>query len=89
MWYPIYQKKIVQPYIRTINKPVQTGYRPKWPKLKGHCKKVPADIKINGVHPVERECKKGNAVLVFFMKRRCDFCYHQLKALNKLAKHYK
>lgn len=86
---PYYQKKVVRrPYVQTVQQPVQTGYKPKWPKLRGRCQKVP-NIKLNGKNPVREECNRGHAVLVFLMKRRCDFCYHQLKMLNKLAKHYK
>lgn len=86
---PVYQK-VMNPYV--VHKPIQVveqpKYKPKWPKLRGRCQTVP-NIKIDGKNPVREQCSKGRAVLVFLMKRRCDFCYHQLKALNKLAKHYK
>lgn len=81
----VYPKKVV----RVVNRPIPSNtYKPKWPKLKGRCHTVP-NFKINGVNPIKAECGKGRVTIVFLMKRRCDFCYHQLKELNILAGHYK
>lgn len=60
----------------------------KWPKLRDRCKVIP-NWQINGTNPILEEGEKGYTVVLFLIKRTCEFCLSQLDYLNDLAKYFR